>query len=84
MSINLTKLIFGVCVPSGYDVFELFGSVMPPRINEKHSYVSVRNELIDEKVLNKHKTVLNDMPFTYNEIYKNQVLNLISEMGKQD
>ena len=77
----LTKLIFGVETPIDYDVFELFGSIMPPRINAKPSYVSLQNELIDEKVLQRHQSVLTNMRFTYNERYKKQILNLITELS---
>ena len=77
---KLTKLIFGIETPNNYDVFELFGSIMPPRINTMQSYVSVSNELIDVPTLKRHQKLLNEIDFTYSEVYKNKILSLIDKM----
>lgn len=55
---KLTKLLC-LDAPQGYDVFELYGSIMPPRISGQISYVSLENEMMDLETLNKHKEILN-------------------------
>ena len=77
---SLTKLIFGFDTPKDYDVFELFGSIMPPRLNTSSSYVNLENELMDEKTLMAHEKVLTNLCFSYNIIYKQKILEMIQKM----
>lgn len=52
---ELSKLILGSLAPTSYELFELFGSIMPPRINGKNSYATIQNELMDVETLSRHK-----------------------------
>ena len=56
--LDLTKLILGRDIPNDYDLFELFGSIMPPRINGQVSYARLDNQLIDKATLQKHERQL--------------------------
>ena len=38
---SLTRLILGFGTPKDYDMFEIFGSIMPPRLNDKPTYVTI-------------------------------------------
>ena len=80
---NLTKLILGWDIPSDYDLFELFGSIMPPRINGKPSYVSIENQLIDRDTLEYHKRILQGVKHTYSPFYRDKIVELIEEMRKK-
>lgn len=78
----LSKHILGFDIPNGYDLFELFGSIMPPRINGQNSYATIKNELMDEETLLMHKKILNNIKNTYSPIYLNLLLELIEEEMK--
>ena len=56
--LDLTKLILGRDIPNDYDLFELYGSIMPPRINGQVSYARLDNQLMDRETLQKHKRQL--------------------------
>ena len=65
----LTKLVVGVNTPKNYDLFELFGSIMPPRINGQIAYATMDNELMDKETLLKHKQTLSEISYTYSPLY---------------
>ena len=69
----LTKLLFGPSVPLEYDVFELFGSIMPPRSNEIKTYAPIASELIDAETVLKHIELLRTLD-TYSPVYRNRLL----------
>lgn len=73
----LSKLLLGFFVPKKYDIFELFGSIMPPRLNDKPSYACVDNELIDKATLLNHKEILEKLEFTYSPIYRTDLLKFL-------
>lgn len=74
---ELSKLILGCFTPTDYDMFELFGSIMPPRINGQNSYATVQNELIDKETLTRHKQILSDIPHTYSPFYVQAIQRLL-------
>lgn len=80
---QVTKLILGVDCPREYDLFELFGSIMPPRINAVNSYVSIQNELIDKATLEKHRKALSNISFTHSPNYRREMVTLIDKMLQQ-
>lgn len=66
---TLTKLVIGVNTPKNYNLFELFGSIMPPRIKGQITYATMENELMDKETLLKHKQILSEIPYTYSPLY---------------
>ena len=74
-----SRLILGHYIPNDYDIFELFGSIMPPRLNDKVSYASLDNALLDEELLEKHIAALRSIPYTYSNIYLQGLHNLINK-----
>jgi hypothetical protein len=65
----LTKLLLGIGTPQGYDVFELFGSMMPPRENGKNTYAEIASELIDVDSVRRHVETLKSIEKSYSSIY---------------
>lgn len=51
-------MILGIQTPQNYDLFEIFGSVMPPRTSENMTYATPKNELIDCETLDMHIGIL--------------------------
>lgn len=72
----LTKLILGTEIPADYDMFEIFGSVMPPRTTEKTTYVTLENELTDKETLQKHIDTLRRIQKTYSRKYLDKLLDI--------
>ena len=70
----LTRLILGYEAPNGYDIFQLFGSIMPPRINNVVSYVGEGNALLEEEEIIKHQEVLSGINHTYSPVYVSNLL----------
>lgn len=78
----LSKLILGGQVPTEYDLFELFGSIMPPRINGQTAYATIENELMDRETLEKHQRILSRISYTYSPFYLQALQNLSVEVKK--
>ncbi len=72
----LTKLLLGENTPKGYDVFELFGSILPPRKKGVKTYATIENELIDEETILRHKRTLATIEKTYGNIYLQELKEL--------
>lgn len=77
--IAMTKLILGIQTPYNYDMFEVFGSIMPPRTSENATYVTLENELIDKETLEKHIDLLKRITKTYSANYLNNVCEIITK-----
>ena len=75
----MTKLILGVQTPCHYDMFEIFGSIMPPRTADTATYVTIQNELTDRETLEKHSHVLKGITETYSRNYLNHVQEIIKK-----
>ncbi len=76
---SMTKLILGVQTPCHYDMFEIFGSIMPPRTADTATYVTIQNELTDRETLEKHSHVLKGITETYSRNYLNHVQEIIKK-----
>ncbi len=76
---ELSRLILGFFTPTDYDLFELFGSIMPPRINGQNSYATIQNELMDMETLSRHKQTLLNIQYTYSPLYLQAIQRLIKE-----
>ncbi len=77
----LSKIILGVNTPKDYDIFELFASIMPPKVNDVISYANKQNELITDEILEKHTAVLKSLSNTYSKIYLQNLLELIEKIS---
>lgn len=75
----LTKLILGTQTPQNYDMFEIFGSVMPPRTSENMTYATPKNELIDYETLEKHSSILKGIKNTYSPYYLKKLIEIVEK-----
>lgn len=67
---SLTRLVLGCDTPQNYDMTELFGSILPPRINGKKTYFDKGAEP-DAEFYPTHKKMLSQIKNTYSpEYYK--------------
>ena len=73
--IAITKVLFGAHTPKGYDVCEVFGSIIPPRIDGQCTYAEIKNDLMDIETLNRHRKIWIAINNTYSTIYKNRLLD---------
>lgn len=73
----LTKLIIGFETPDDYDMFEVFGSIMPPRKNETPTYVTIKNDMIDKETLDWHLKKAEAICETYSPIYIDRFKQII-------
>ncbi len=74
---SLSKLILGLQTPDDCDIFEIFGSVMPPRTNEKTTYATIGNELTDVETLGKYSSYLEQISDTYSPLYMEEYKKII-------
>lgn len=80
---GLTKLIFGGETPIEYDVFELFGSIMPPRVNNHAlSYLTDADGFLSDQEFAYHKGVLDNLKDTYSPIYRANLLAYLQNILK--
>jgi len=77
---SLTKLIIGPETPENYDIFQIFGSIMPPRINGRNSYICGDSSLLEEDEIENHKKVLNGLRDTYSPLYTSRLLKYIEHI----
>ncbi len=76
--IALTKVILGNYISDSYDLFEIFGSIIPPRKNDLKTYATLDNELISKEELIYHKKILSDVEKSYSKQYLNNLLKVIN------
>ena len=76
---SLTRLILGFGTPKDYDMFEIFGSIMPPRLNDKPTYVTIKNDMTDRETLERHGETLNSIGETYSPIYLKRLKRIVSD-----
>ncbi len=82
---NFTKFLLVCNTPPGYDITDLFGSIMPPRENDLKKYGSAKNELAYAKSLKMHKDAISNLTYTYSEVYVRYVLdNLFYDLETSD
>lgn len=76
---SLTRLVLGFGTPKDYDMFEIFGSIMPPRLNDKPTYVTIKNDMTDRETLERHGETLNSIGETYSPIYLKRLKRIVSD-----
>lgn len=64
----LTKLMLGFDTPAEYEMVEIFGSIMPPRIKGKSTYA-----VLDKGTQKKHIEELAKINETYSPLYLKKV-----------
>ena len=69
----LTRLVLGCDTPQNYDMTELFGSIIPPRISDKKTYLDKGAEP-DAEFYPTHKEKLSKIKNTYSPIYMDCLL----------
>ena len=72
----LSKLLLGYLMPDDYDLFEIFGSIMPPRLNDRSTYFPVKRVWIDKITFQKNKRVLSELAYTYSPLYLAEILKI--------
>ena len=76
----LTKLLLGIETPKGYDLFDLFGSIMPARNNTVKCYVDVGHALLGEPNIAKHAAALHSFKNTYSPIFLASVTRYVDNL----
>ena len=76
---SLTRFILGFGTPKDYDMFEIFGSIMPPRLNDKPTYVTIKNDMTDRETMERHGETLNSIGETYSPIYLKRLKKIVSD-----
>lgn len=74
----LTRAMFGADTPIGYDVSALFGSIVPPRENERISFATVENELYRKGQVMPIAERLAGIERTYSPILLQQIRTLFA------
>lgn len=76
---SLTKVLLGPETPEGYDITELFGSIIPPRINGKITYSGLETEMLEEPCIQKHLAVLRSFKYSFSPVFIAETIRAFEE-----
>lgn len=76
---SLTRAMLGSETPENYDVTELFGSVVPPRDNDKITFASIGNEIFRKGQIAPIRAKLDEIGYTYSPILLARIKELFNE-----